>query len=321
MFRGLLATLIKRVRNDLAVQAQLLQQEKLGIRDRIINSLAEGVVTVGSAGQVQSCSRVAERLLGRHEGELYGTDCRGLFPVEITGPGGPLEAALHQGTVAAAVRAELPLAAGPGLAVLFTVSPLRNSREEIIGAVVAFVDDSENLALRKELKRQYSFGDIVGRSKAMQELFRMVRDTAAADITVLLAGPSGTGKELVARALHNSGPRRDQPFVAVNCAALPATLLEGELFGHCRGAFTGAHQDHAGKFEQAGGGTIFLDEIGELPLPLQGKLLRAVEEKQFCPLGGNTVKRVRARIITASNQDLGAMVARGAPPALKTAAF
>jgi len=166
----------------------------------------------------------------------------------------------------------------------------------------------EVVRLRDEVAGRQRLGPILGRSSAMQELFRAIERVAPSRASVLIRGESGTGKELVARALHEHGPRRDGPFVAVNCAAIPETLLESELFGHERGAFTGATGQRVGRFEAAHGGTLFLDEIGEIPLNLQAKLLRVLQERTVERLGGGAPIEVDVRIVAASNRDLEASV-------------
>jgi DNA-binding NtrC family response regulator len=163
---------------------------------------------------------------------------------------------------------------------------------------------SEVARLREEVARSVRFENIIGRSRAMQEVFALIRRVAGSQASVLITGESGTGKELVARALHAHSPRANHPFVAVNCAAIPETLLESDLFGYKRGAFTDAKTDKAGLFVEANGGTIFLDEIGELPLTLQPKLLRALQEREIRPLGGTKSERVDIRLITATNRHL-----------------
>ena len=162
--------------------------------------------------------------------------------------------------------------------------------------------------LKDEVNRQLVGGEIIGRSPAMQEVYKLIGRVVNNDATVLLRGESGTGKELVARAIHFKSPRWRGPFVAVNCSAIPHGLLESELFGHERGAFTGATERRAGKFEQASGGTIFLDEIGDLPVELQPKLLRVLQEREFSRVGGFETLRMQARVIAATNQDLEAAV-------------
>ncbi|HEY1548501.1 MAG TPA: sigma-54 dependent transcriptional regulator [Kofleriaceae bacterium] len=218
-----------------------------------------------------------------------------LLPIVLTGQGG-LETAI------AAIRAG---------AYDFITKPVK-----IDALAIAVGRAVEHLTLRREVKRLRSAADrdvpidgIAGSSPAIRETIELVRRVADSDATVLVTGESGTGKELVARALHNLSPRRDQPFVAVNCAAMPAPLLESELFGHARGAFTDAKSARAGLFVQAGAGTIFLDEVGEMPIEMQVKLLRVLQERRVRPVGDDTEVAVRARVVTATNRDLEAEVA------------
>jgi two-component system NtrC family response regulator len=168
----------------------------------------------------------------------------------------------------------------------------------------------ENRRLREQLGHQVEFSHLVGSSDAMRQVLEVVRRAAPSDATVLLTGESGTGKELIARAIHQASERGSAPFVAVNCAAIPAELLESEMFGHVRGAFTGAVVDRAGKFERADGGTLFLDEVGELPANLQPKLLRALQEHEIEPVGGRP-KRTDVRVVAATNRDIEAALAAG----------
>jgi len=170
---------------------------------------------------------------------------------------------------------------------------------------------TENLLLREEWSKRYGFPRIIGESDAIKRAVAETQRVAQTEATVLLLGESGTGKELFARAVHHLSNRRDKPFVAINCAAIPETLIENELFGHERGAFTGAGERRLGKFELASGGTVFLDEIGELPLAVQGKLLRAIEEKSIDRIGGKASIPVDVRIVAATNKDLRAAVDKG----------
>jgi DNA-binding NtrC family response regulator len=170
---------------------------------------------------------------------------------------------------------------------------------------------TENLLLREEWSKRYGFPRIIGESDAIKRAVAETQRVAQTEATVLLLGESGTGKELFARAVHHLSNRRDKPFVAINCAAIPETLIENELFGHERGAFTGAGERRLGKFELASGGTVFLDEIGELPLAVQGKLLRAIEEKSIDRIGGKAPIPVDVRIVAATNKDLRAAVDNG----------
>jgi transcriptional regulator with GAF, ATPase, and Fis domain len=170
---------------------------------------------------------------------------------------------------------------------------------------------SENRALRRELDRRYSFAEIIGTSEALQSVFRLVEKVAATTTNILIEGESGTGKELVARAIHHNSPRAARPFVAINCGALPETLLESELFGHTKGAFTGAVAAKTGLLRSAEGGTVFLDEIGEVSPAMQVRLLRAVQEHEVTPVGAGGAVAFDARIICATNRDLEKEVSEG----------
>jgi DNA-binding NtrC family response regulator len=187
--------------------------------------------------------------------------------------------------------------------------------DELVLAVEKALEDArirrEIRLLRGEVERRYHFGNLVGASREMQELFGLIERVAASDIGVLITGESGTGKEVVAKAIHYNGPRRRARFLPINCAGIPETLLESELFGYTRGAFTGATTARKGLIEEAQGGTLFLDEIAEMPMLLQAKLLRVLEDKEVRPLGSNRGTTVDFRVIAATNKDLRALVARG----------
>jgi two-component system NtrC family response regulator len=188
------------------------------------------------------------------------------------------------------------------------------SRDELVMVVekaFALIGlQEENRRLRDELEHKIDFSHMVGNSDIMQEVFDLVRRVAPTEASVLISGESGTGKELIARAIHQGSPRHKEPFIAINCAAIPSELLESELFGHARGAFTGAVRDRAGKFEIADGGTLFLDEVGEMPLELQPKLLRVLQEMEVEPLGGKA-RSVNVRVIAATNQDVDRALSEG----------
>jgi len=170
---------------------------------------------------------------------------------------------------------------------------------------------AENRKLKAELTRRYEFDNIIGRSEAMQEIFAAIERVAPSRATVLLAGESGVGKDLIARAIHFHSPRRDRPLVKINCTAIPENLMESELFGYEKGAFTGANTSKPGKFEQADTGTVFLDEIGDVPAAIQVKLLRVLQEREFERLGSNVTRRIDVRVIAATNQDLRAALEQG----------
>jgi len=188
---------------------------------------------------------------------------------------------------------------------------LKDKDGNVIGGVETFRDLSEVKELRKELKEKHSFEDIVSKNSRMLELFNILPDVAESESTVLIEGESGTGKELFAKAIHNLSPRRNGPMITVNCGALPENLLEAELFGYKAGAFTDARKDKPGRFEIAAGGTIFLDEIGELSPAMQVKLLRVLQERTFEPLGGTESVKADVRVIAATNQNLDELVKKG----------
>ncbi|MFQ5902729.1 MAG: sigma-54 interaction domain-containing protein, partial [Candidatus Binatia bacterium] len=214
-----------------------------------------------------------------------------------------------------------------------TLAPLSDPTEQPIGFVSIFEDITKHKELEEkirledemrkarereltddksdEAKRAFRFEGVVGQGGGVDKIYRLVQKVAATDTNVLITGESGTGKELVARAIHLNGPRGERPFVAVNCGAIPENLIESELFGHVRGAFTGAVSDHDGLFKQADGGSIFLDEVAELPLHLQVKLLRVLQDKSFTPVGGSKQIKVDVRVISASNKELRKEMEKG----------
>jgi DNA-binding NtrC family response regulator len=171
--------------------------------------------------------------------------------------------------------------------------------------------DRELKSLRNEVHGVYGFGNIVGRNSRMKEVYTLVEQVAGTDVPALILGETGTGKELVAKAIHYNSSRRDKPFVVINCSALAETLLESELFGHEKGSFTGAHRQHTGKFEEAQGGTIFLDEIGDVPLHIQTKLLRVLQEGEIQRVGGSETIKVDSRVVAATNRDFASMIRSG----------
>src|SRR5881394_1513768 len=178
-------------------------------------------------------------------------------------------------------------------------------------AVENLQKDKELDNLRRRLDQKFGLDQIIGSSKQMKDVFAKIQRAAPVDSTVLMLGESGTGKELVAQALHHNSQRKKAPFVAVNCAAVPSTLVESELFGHVRGAFTGATDRRIGRFEQADGGTLFVDEVGDFELPLQAKLLRVLETLTVTPVGGHEDRKVDVRVIAATSRDISKMVAEG----------
>lgn len=195
----------------------------------------------------------------------------------------------------------------------YITKPFKN--EELVLLVKRALEKSslknENKILKLELNKSFNLESITGKSQAMTSVFELVKLVAGAPANVLITGESGSGKEVISRAIHNSGDRKKKPFIPINCTAIPEQLLESELFGHVKGSFTGAASDKKGLFEEANGGTLFLDEIGDLSLPLQAKLLRVLQDKQIRPVGSNQIKQVDVRIIAATHRDLKIMVKDG----------
>jgi len=277
----------------------------------ILDSITEGVFTVDGDFRITSFNAEAERIVGVPREEAMGRRCHEVFRASICGSGCALRQTVQDGTPRRNVRIDVLDATMSPVPISVSTAVLKDDRGKLVGGVEIFRDLSEVEALRRELSGSRGFADMVGVSRPMQELFGQLADIAASDAPVLVQGASGTGKELVARAIHNLSRRSDGPMVQVNCGALPDTLLESELFGHARGAFTDARTSRAGRFQAAHHGTLFLDEIGETSPAFQVKLLRVLEDGQVQPLGSSRGVRVDVRIIAATNRDLGRLVERG----------
>ncbi|HEX6974612.1 MAG TPA: sigma 54-interacting transcriptional regulator [Vicinamibacterales bacterium] len=288
---------------------EAIQREK-DRTERIVASIADGVFTVDRALVVRSFSAGMERLTGMASSDAVGRACAEVFCGTKCTSDCPLHWTLERRASVERCR-ETFRAGGRALPVSITTALLTDAGED--ETLVAVVHDlSEIERLRRELAAQYTRHDLIGRSRAVRELGSMIDSVADTDATVLITGETGTGKELVARAIHGQSRRRDRPFVSINCAALNDNLLESELFGHVRGAFTGAVHDKAGRFEAAAGGTILLDEIGDTTAAFQAKLLRVLQEKAFERVGDTRTRRVDVRVIAATNRDLRQLVQEGA---------
>jgi len=277
----------------------------------ILNSLNEGVFTVDLNWKIRTFNRAAVNITGVPEDEAIGRRCHEVFRSDSCENGCPLRAAFERNQPVFNATAHIISTEGRSVPIRISAALLRNESGEIIGGVETFQDTSQICELQKQLNQQYSFQDIVGRSPAMQRLFELLPTIARSPSTVLIEGESGTGKELVARALHQLSPRQKKPFVAVNCAALPDTLLESELFGYKKGAFTGAQQTKPGRFSLADKGTLFLDEIGDISAAMQVRLLRVIQERIIEPLGSVQPEKVDVRIVAATNKSLSELVSGG----------
>lgn len=280
---------------------------------RALASVGRAFVCLDQRLHIVHASYILDQLLGEGAAlKVRGRPIEELLGVDLFGPAGPLRQSLIAGEKREGWRATLQFGeAGPRL-VSLTAAPLVPDAAGVCDPRVAY------LILMRPAEAEVPggvtptfFSGVVATSQAMLGIFRLIEDLAHSEATVLLTGESGTGKEMVARAIHQHSPRAEGPFIAVNCGALPATLLESELFGHVRGAFTGAFRDRMGRFEAASAGTLFLDEIGDVPLQLQVKLLRVLQERTFERVGENKSRTSNARIIAATNLDMKRAVAEG----------
>jgi PAS domain S-box-containing protein len=278
---------------------------------RILESIAAGVFTVDRTLHIRYFNRTAARITGIPPHKAIGRLCCDILRCGNCETDCALRHAMRNGKETVNKHCRLEPKGGRSLPVSITAAALRDSSGKIVGGVESFRDLSAIEALQKELRRSYAFEDIVSKNNIMQGIFDILPSIAESDSTILIQGPSGTGKELVARAIHNLSHRKAMPFVAVNCGALPDTLLESELFGYVRGAFTDAHRDKKGRFALAQGGTIFLDEVESLYPATQIVLLRVLEEKEYFPLGATVAAKANVRVLAATKEDLACLVDEG----------
>ncbi len=280
-------------------------------REAILSSLAEGVVTIDKDWKVTSLNAAAERLLGIRTGDASGLYCGQVLRADRCRDGCPVARTLEESDPARDEPVHLTRADGRQVEVSMNVAVLRAPDGDAMGGVLSFRELTEVDRLRAELAGDHHFHGLIGKSPAMRTVFRMVEEVAGSLSTVLITGESGTGKEMVANALQELGPRRGAPFVKVNCSVFSDGVLESELFGHVRGAFTDAAADRRGRFELAHTGTLFLDEIGDLSHRVQVKLLRVLQDRRFERVGGEESFPVDVRVLAATHRDLGAMVQDG----------
>jgi len=281
------------------------------IAGTILDSVADGVFTVDNQWRITSFNNAAAKITGVAREEAVGRQCCEVFRASICENECALRQTRDSGRSIVNKAVYIVRTDGQRIPISISTALLRNESGEIVGGVETFRDLSLVEALRNQLEKRYRFADIVGKSPAMEELFQLLPTVAESESTVVIQGESGTGKELFACAIHDLSPRRDKRFVAINCGALPDTLLESELFGHKAGAFTDARRDKPGRFALAEGGTVFLDEVGDISPAMQMRLLRVLQERVYEPLGSVEPINADVRVIAATHHDLAERVEQG----------
>jgi PAS domain S-box-containing protein len=276
-----------------------------------LSNIGDGVFTVDSRFRITFFNEAAEEITGFSKEEAIGRYCHEVFRTPICDQDCPLRQSLRTGRRVKNFEIDIRTKNKKRQTISVSTAPLVEQNGTFLGGVETFRDLSTIKGLRREIAGKFTFQDIIAKTPQMRQIFQTLPNIAQSDATVLIHGRSGTGKELFANAIHNLSPRADGPLVTVNCGALPETLLESELFGYVRGAFTDAKQDRAGRFQAAEGGTIFLDEIGDSPLSIQVKLLRVLENREYQPLGSEQTMKTDVRVVAATNQNLDHLVASG----------
>lgn len=277
----------------------------------ILDSVADGVFTVSPDFIITSFNRAAQEITGVPLEEAMGKPCCEVFRADICEGACALKETIRTGKPVVNKTVYILKANGARTPISVSAAALKDGKGKLKGGVETFRDLTLVETLRKEVERSYTFEDMLSRSLKMRDIFTILPDVAISDSTILIQGESGTGKELLAKAIHNLSSRKSNPFIAVNCAAIPDSLLESELFGYKTGAFTDAKKDKPGRFAQAKGGTIFLDEIGDITPALQVRLLRVLQEKFYEPLGATMPEQTDARVVAATNRDLQDLVSKG----------
>ena len=287
------------------------QQAAQQLQD-ILDSLPDGILTLDDSGRIIGINRAACKMLGVNRKKALLKGCTCVLGKKLCGPNSALLNSIRDRKKVKDYETQVVDSAGQRRVLMLSGTVLHNTEGEDSGAVITVRDVTELTSLRQDLEKRYSLHNIIGKSKQMREIFDLIEEVSDSNATVLIEGETGTGKELVARAVHyNHVTRNRKPFVAVNCSALAEGLLESELFGHVRGAFTGATRDKRGRFEAADGGTIFLDEIGDISPLIQVKLLRVLQERTIERVGSDKTVQVDVRVVAATHRSLAELVNQG----------
>jgi len=279
--------------------------------ETVLRCVADGVFTVDKNWRITSFNRAAERITGVPVERAVGKRCSEVFHSDLCEHACPIRETLDSGVEVIDRSARILSPKGRPIPISVSSAILRAQDGTLLGAVETFRDLSTLEQLRREIRSQWTFEDIIGKSEAFQKIFAILPDIADSESTVLIEGPSGSGKELLARAIHNLSRRKKDPYVVVNCGTLPPNLFESELFGYKKGAFTDAKRDKPGRVTMAEGGTLFLDEIGDLPPETQVKLLRLLQEREYHPLGAVDTHKANVRVVASTNRDLSTLVSQG----------
>jgi len=274
----------------------------------ILESISDGVFTVDHEWKIMSFNRAAEKITGILRKEAIGKHCWDVFRSNMCQNECALKKTMQEGKSFFSSSTYIINSQKKRIPTIVSTSLLKNKNGDIIGGVETFRDHSLVEELRKKLYNSFQMGDMISRGLAMRRIFKILPKISQSDSTVLLRGETGTGKDLLAKTIHDLSPRKNAPFIAINCGALPDTLLESELFGYKAGAFTHATRDKPGQFVLADGGTILLDEIGDTSASFQVKLLRVLEEKEVLPLGAIKKEKIDLRVIAATHRNLSKMI-------------
>ena len=281
------------------------------LKDHILESIGEGVFTVDKNFKINFFNKAAEKITGFSRDEVMGKFCKHVFRSELCFSDCPIALALKSKNTIYDFESKIASQNGPNIPIRLNSAVLYNEHEEPTGGIISFRDISELAGLKKSLEKETQFHGVIGHSKQMNEIFELIREISESDAPVFIHGESGTGKEMIANAIQATSQRKKEQFIKLNCSVFPTNLLASELFGHVKGAFTDAIKDRQGRFEVADKGTIFLDEVAEMPQQMQLQLLRVLQEGAFERVGESLTRKVDVRVIAATNINITDALEKG----------